>query len=73
MDKLPDETQTTIRSLVKPALAKLKELAGKVLALAGVGDKIKSVLDSITTERLNATRLSLDVPLISQVIEGSWH
>jgi len=50
MDKLSDSGKDTLMSMLKPALAKLKELADKVMSLAGVGDKIKPVLDSITAK-----------------------
>ena len=50
MDKLPDSGKDTLMSMLKPALAKLKELADKVMALAGVGDKIKPMLDGITSK-----------------------
>jgi hypothetical protein len=44
---LSDTGKSTIRSLVQAALAKLKEVANKVVAIAGVGDKVKPVVDSI--------------------------
>jgi hypothetical protein len=42
--------KATIGELVKTSMGKLKELVGKVLAIPGVGDKIKSVTDSIMTK-----------------------
>jgi hypothetical protein len=48
MDKLPTEGKATIISLLKPALVNLKELTDKVLAMAGVSEKIKPVIDGIT-------------------------
>jgi hypothetical protein len=51
--KLPDAGKATIRSLVAPALDKLRELVKTVLAIAGVGDKIKPVVDAIMS-RLTA-------------------
>jgi hypothetical protein len=50
MDKLSDSGKDTLMSMLKPALAKLKALADKVMALAGVGDKIKPMLDGITSK-----------------------
>jgi hypothetical protein len=47
MKELGDAGQTTIKTLVKSAQAKLKELVDKVLAIPGVGEKIKPVVDSI--------------------------
>jgi hypothetical protein len=50
MDKLSAEGKTTMNSMLKSALAKLKELVDKVLALPGVGEKLKPVLDGITSK-----------------------
>ncbi len=47
LKELGDAGQTTIKTLVKSAQAKLKELVDKVLAIPGVGEKIKTVVDSI--------------------------
>jgi hypothetical protein len=47
MKELGDAGQTTIKTLVKSAQTKLKELVDKVLAIPGVGEKIKKVADSI--------------------------
>jgi hypothetical protein len=49
MDKLSDSGKATITSMLRPALANLKALVDKVLALAGAGgEKIKPVIDGIT-------------------------
>jgi hypothetical protein len=50
MDQLPEDGRITISKMLKPALDRLRELAGKVLAMAGVGDKIKPILDAITSK-----------------------
>jgi hypothetical protein len=47
MQKLADAGKATIKALVKSSQEKLKELVDKVLAIPGVGDKIKTVVDSI--------------------------
>ena len=47
MKELGDAGQTTIKTLVKSAQVKLKELVDKVLAIPGVGEKIKTVVASI--------------------------
>jgi hypothetical protein len=47
LDGLSEGTRATILAQVKLALGKLKEIADKVMALAGVGDKIKPVLAAI--------------------------
>jgi hypothetical protein len=47
MAGLSDAGKSTIRSLIQAALAKLKDVANKVVAIAGVGDKVKPVVDSI--------------------------
>jgi hypothetical protein len=47
---LPEAGRTTIGALVQDALAKLKDLAGNVLAIGGVGDLIKPVVDAIMTK-----------------------
>jgi hypothetical protein len=44
---LPESGRSTILEQIKPALNKLKELVDKVLAMAGVGDKIKPVITAI--------------------------
>jgi hypothetical protein len=49
-DKLPEAGRTAINSALKSALASLKELVNKVLEIAGVGDKIKPVVDPIMTK-----------------------
>ena len=47
MKEIGDAGQTSIKTLVKSAQGKLKELLDKVLAIPGVGDKIKAIVDSI--------------------------
>ena len=47
MKELGDAGRTTVKTLVKSTQAKLKELVDKVLAIPGVGEKIKPVVDSI--------------------------
>ena len=47
MQKLGDAGKATIKALVQSSLSKVKELVEKVLALPGVSDKIKPVVDSI--------------------------
>ena len=47
MKALGDAGQTTVKTLVKSAQAKLQELVDKVLAIPGVGEKIRPVVDSI--------------------------
>ena len=59
-DKLSDSKQmvaglsgsgrSTLNTLLQTALGKLKELADKVLAVAGAGDKVKPVLESIMSK-----------------------
>jgi hypothetical protein len=53
MAGLPESGKSTINSLLKVAIAKVKELADKVVSIAGVGPKVKPVLDSILG-KLNA-------------------
>jgi hypothetical protein len=53
MTGLSDSGKSTLNALLQTALGKLKELADKVLARAGAGDKVKDVLDSILS-KLNA-------------------
>jgi hypothetical protein len=47
LDKLTDAGKATVTELVKSSQAKLKELVDKVLAIPGVGDKIRAVVDPI--------------------------
>ena len=47
MKTLTDAGQTIIKTLAKSQLGKIKEIADKVLAIPGVGEKIKPVVDSI--------------------------
>ena len=49
-EKLPDAGKATIKTLVTGKLAALKELAGKVLAIPGVGEKLKPGVDAILAE-----------------------
>jgi hypothetical protein len=51
--ELPERGRATVSSLLKAAIGRLKELADKVVSLAGVGDKVKPVVDSIMG-KLNA-------------------
>ena len=50
MKELGDAGQTTIKTLVKTTLVKLKEIVDKVLAIPGVGDKLKTVVASIVAK-----------------------
>jgi hypothetical protein len=47
MKTLAEAGQTIIKTLAKSQLSKIKEIADKVLAFPGVGEKIKPVVDSI--------------------------
>jgi hypothetical protein len=47
LDGLPEAGRSTILAQVKTALGKLKELADKVLAMAGVGNTIRPALEAI--------------------------
>ncbi len=47
MQKLADSAKTTISTLVKSTQGKLRELVDKVLAIPGVGEKVRVVADSI--------------------------
>jgi hypothetical protein len=47
MQKLADSAKITISTLVKSTEGRLRELVDKVLAIPGVGEKIKVVADSI--------------------------
>jgi endonuclease III len=47
LQKLGEAGKATIKSLVQSSQAKLKDLVDKVLAIPGVGDKIKAVVDTI--------------------------
>jgi hypothetical protein len=46
-ERLPEAGKATINGLARSTLDKLRALADKVLALAGVGDKIKPIMDAI--------------------------
>jgi hypothetical protein len=47
MDKLSGDSKLILRSLIKTSLAKLKELTDKVVAIAGVPDQFKTVVNAI--------------------------
>jgi hypothetical protein len=47
LDQLTDAGKATVTALVKSSQAKLKELVDKVLAIPGVGEKIRAVVDTI--------------------------
>jgi hypothetical protein len=47
MASLSEAGRSTISSLVRTAIAKLKEVADRVVAIAGAGDKVKPVVTSI--------------------------
>jgi hypothetical protein len=47
VERLPEAGKATINGLTRATLDKLRVLVGKVLALAGVGDKIKPIVDAI--------------------------
>jgi hypothetical protein len=53
LEGLPESARSTIVAQAKTALSKLKDLADKVLAMAGVGDKIRPALEAIMG-KLNA-------------------
>jgi hypothetical protein len=44
---LGDAGKAAIKSLVQSSQAKLKDVVDKVLAIPGVGEKIKAVVDTI--------------------------
>jgi hypothetical protein len=56
LDKLSDAAKATITALVKSSQAKLKELVDKVLAIPGVGEKLKAVVDSIMAKLSDLAR-----------------
>jgi hypothetical protein len=47
LEGLPEAGRSTILAQAKTALGKLQELADKVLAMAGVGDKIRPTLEAL--------------------------
>jgi hypothetical protein len=49
-EKLPEAGRTAVAKVTTDHLAKLKELVAKVLALPGVGEKLKPVLDAIVAQ-----------------------
>jgi hypothetical protein len=50
LDKLPESAKTALSALQSKNLGPLKELVAKVLALPGVGDKLKPILDGLITK-----------------------
>jgi len=56
LDKLSDAGKATVTSLVKSSQARLMELVDKVLAIPGVGDKLKAVVDSVMAKISDLTR-----------------
>jgi hypothetical protein len=46
-DKLPDAAKASVAKMVSDHLGALKDLAGKVLAIGGVGDILKPILDAL--------------------------
>jgi hypothetical protein len=49
-DKLPAAAQGTVSALVKDNMGKLQELIDKIMALPGVGEKVKPVLDAMVSK-----------------------
>jgi hypothetical protein len=49
-DKLPTAGKATIGAIVKAALDKLREIVAKVLAIPGVAEKVKPVIDPIMSK-----------------------
>ena len=49
-DKLPDSAKATVTNLVKESLPKIKDLVTKVLAIPGVAEKLKPVLDALVAK-----------------------
>jgi hypothetical protein len=49
-DKIPDSAQAAVAKVTTDHLGKLKELVAKVLALPGVGEKLKPILDSLVSK-----------------------
>lgn len=47
MGTMSDTAKSTLGSLIKAAVAKLRPVVDKVLAMAGVGEKVKPVVDGI--------------------------
>jgi Bacterial protein of unknown function (DUF937) len=50
MKSFADAGKTIIATLVKSELGKLKEIVAKVLAIPGIGDKVKSTVESIMSK-----------------------
>src|SRR5262249_24457788 len=49
-DKLPEAGRAAIIKVSSDSLSKLKELVAKVLAIPGVGEKLKPILDTLVTK-----------------------
>ena len=45
--KLSDSTRSAVAAMIKPAVEKLRQLADRVMAMPGVGEKVKPVVDAI--------------------------
>jgi hypothetical protein len=56
LDKLTEAGKATVTALVKSSQAKLRELVDKVLAIPGVGEKIKAVVDPIMAKLSDLAR-----------------
>jgi hypothetical protein len=53
MERMSDTAQATIGSLVKAALANLRGVVDRVIAIPGVGDKVKPVVEAIMGKLTN--------------------
>jgi hypothetical protein len=49
-DKLPEAGRSAVTAVTRDSLDKLKELVAKVLAIPGVGEKLKPLLDALVTK-----------------------
>ena len=49
-EKLPDSAKSGLKSIATENLGKLKDLVAKVLAVPGVGEKLKPVLDTLVAK-----------------------
>lgn len=49
-DKLPAAGKATIGEFIKTAIGKLKELVAKVVAMPGIGDKLKPITDQLMSK-----------------------
>jgi hypothetical protein len=56
LDKLSDAAKAAVTALVKSSQAKLKELVDQVLAIPGVGEKLKAVVDTIIAKLSDLAR-----------------